>query len=55
MRGGNDTPDGGTTLTIYQEDTAVATLTGWTGPQITSTQDLIWALDANLVVEYPGA
>ena len=32
----------GTTLTIYQDDTAIATPTGWTGPQITATQDLAW-------------
>ena len=41
----------GTTLTIYQDDTTIATLTGWTGPQITATQDLAWALGANLVLE----
>jgi Ca2+-binding RTX toxin-like protein len=42
----------GSTLTIYQNEQAIATVSGWTGGQVTSTQDLAWVIGANLQVDY---
>jgi hypothetical protein len=40
----------GSTLTVYFGDQAAVTVTGWTGPQITSTQDLSFVLGSDLQV-----
>jgi Ca2+-binding RTX toxin-like protein len=40
----------GSTLTVYLGDQAAVTISGWTGPQVTSTQDLAWALGSDLQV-----
>jgi hypothetical protein len=37
-------------LTIYSEDRAVIALNGWTGPQITSMQELYLTLGSSLEV-----
>jgi Ca2+-binding RTX toxin-like protein len=41
----------GNVLTIYQNDVALAQITGWTGPQITSTQDLVLTMGNSLILE----
>jgi Ca2+-binding RTX toxin-like protein len=40
----------GNTLSIYSFDRLAVTISGWTGPQITSMQDLSQALGSNLEV-----
>ena len=40
----------GATLSIFQGDDLIASISGWTGPQITSMQDLSLALGSSLEV-----
>jgi hypothetical protein len=40
----------GTTLSIFQGDQVVIAMNGWTGPQITSMQDLYLTLGSSLEV-----
>ena len=40
----------GTTLSIFTGDQLAVTINGWTGPQITSMQDLSLALGSSLEV-----
>ena len=43
----------GATLSIFQGDQLIASINGWTGPQITSMQDLSLALGSSLEVIHP--
>ncbi len=43
----------GTTLSIFHNDQLAITINGWTGPQITSMQDLSLALGSSLEVIHP--
>jgi hypothetical protein len=43
----------GGTLSIFRDDQLAVTINGWTGPQITSMQDLSLALGSSLEVIHP--
>jgi hypothetical protein len=45
---GVDASSSGSTLTLYENGSAIASLTGWTGPQVVGIQDLSWALGGDL-------
>jgi Ca2+-binding RTX toxin-like protein len=53
LNAGLNASSSGTTLSIFVGDQLAVTINGWSGPQITSLQDLSLALDSNLSVIHP--